>query len=94
VRGPVDAVNAGRLEPPVVVVLEGAARQGVEQRDEEGLRVVHAPRSGDDTIAEVATDAMVEGYAVMVVTDDRELQGRVRQVGCDVVGPRWLLDRM
>jgi predicted RNA-binding protein with PIN domain len=92
--GLLDAIDAGRLEPPVIVVLEGAARQGVEQRDQNGLRVVHAGRSGDDAITEVAAEVTAQGHAVTVVTADRELRGRLRQLGCDVVGPRWLLDRV
>jgi hypothetical protein len=30
----------------------------------------------------------------MVVTADRGLRDRVSQVGADVCGPRWLLDRI
>lgn len=92
--GLVDAINAGRLEPPVVVVLEGAARQGVGEREQNGLRVVHAPRSGDDTIAGLVAQPVADGQTVTVVTADRELRDRARRVGCDVVGPRWLLDRV
>src|SRR3954452_19759092 len=62
--GLVDAIDAGRLEPPVVVVLEGAARQGVGESEQNGLRVVHARRSGDDTIAEVAAEAAAGGRPV------------------------------
>lgn len=91
--GLVDAIHAGRLEPPVVVVLEGAARQGVGEREQNGLRVVHAPRSGDDTIAGAVAQAVADGQTVAVVTADRELRGGARRVGCDVVGPRWLHDR-
>jgi hypothetical protein len=93
-RGLAEAVDAGRLEPPLVVVLEGAARQGVEEGKQNGLRVVHAPRSGDDTIAELVAQAVADGQTVTVITADRELQERARQVGGDVVGPRWLLDRV
>lgn len=93
-RGLTDAVDAGRLGLPVVVVLEGAARRGVAEGERNGLRVVHAARSGDDTIAALAAQAAADGQAVTVVTADRELRDRTRQVGCDVVGPRWLLDRM
>ncbi|MDP9220810.1 MAG: NYN domain-containing protein [Actinomycetota bacterium] len=92
--GLVDAINAGRLKPPVVVVLEGAARQGVGEHEQNGLRVVHAPRSGDDTIAGVVAQAVADGQAVTVVTADRELRDRARRVGSEVVGPRWLLDRV
>jgi hypothetical protein len=90
----VDAIDAGRLEPPVVVVLEGAARRGVGEGERDGLRVVHAPRSGDDTIAALVEQAAADGQTVTVVTADRELRERARQVGGDVLGPRWLLDRV
>jgi hypothetical protein len=44
-------VVAGRLEPPVTVVLEGRFRAGAEESDLDGVAVVHAPGEGDDTIA-------------------------------------------
>jgi len=31
---------------------------------------------------------------VVVVTADRELVERVRSIGADVRGPRWMLDRL
>jgi len=89
-----DAIDAGRLEPPVVVVVEGAARRGVAELDRNGLRVVHAPGSGDDTVAALVAEAAADQQAVTVVTADRELRDRARQAGGDVVGPRWLLDRV
>jgi hypothetical protein len=93
-RSLVDAIDAGHLEPPVVVVLEGAARQGVVESEQHGLRVVHAPRNGDDTIAHLVTQAAADGQPVTVITADRELRERAQRVGGDVVGPRWLLDRV
>ncbi|SHM32307.1 hypothetical protein SAMN05443668_101300 [Cryptosporangium aurantiacum] len=66
----------------VVLVVEGAAR-GVTGVD--GVEVVSAPGSGDDTIVEVAASA--DG-PVWVVTADRALRERVRAVGAHVVGPR------
>ena len=84
------SVKAGRLEPPVTVVLEGRARAGADEADEEGVEVVHAPAEGDDTIVEIA-DANRE---VVVVTADRELAERVRAAHFEVVGPSWLLDRL
>ena len=83
------AVADGRLDAPVVVVLEGVARDGVPEDDEDGVRVVHAPGEGDETIAAAAAAG-----AVTVVSADRALAGRVRAAGGDVVGPRWLLDRL
>lgn len=86
------AVDAGRLSPPVTVVVEGAARAGVPKRGEGGVRIVHAGGSGDDAIVSVAEAAADAGESVTVVTADRELRGRVEAVGGDAVGPRWLLD--
>ena len=84
------SAKAGRLDPPVTVVLEGRARAGADEADEEGVKVVHAPAEGDDTIVEIA-DANRE---VVVVTADRELAERVRAAHVEVVGPSWLLDRL
>lgn len=88
------AVGAGRLPPPVVVVLEGASRQGAAEGDHDALRIVHAPRSGDDAIVSLVVEAADSGAAVTVVTADRELRDRTLHAGGDVVGPRWLLDRL
>jgi YacP-like NYN domain len=88
-----DAIEVGRLHAPVVVVLEGAARRGVDEREHGGLRVVHAAGSGDDTITELVAQGAGDGHHVTVVTADRELRDRARQLGGDVVGPTWLLER-
>ena len=83
-------VSGGGLEAPVVVVLEGQARAGADEGDEGGVEVVHAAGEGDDTIAAVA-----EAHpGATVVTADRALAERVRAAGGEVVGPRWLLDRL
>lgn len=66
---------------PVTVVLEGAARDGVAEGAVGPVHVLHAPGSGDDTIAALA------GTGVTVVTADRGLAERVRAAGGDVVGP-------
>jgi len=55
------------------------------------VAVVHAPGAGDDTIVDVAAGATGE---VVVVTADRGLAARVRAAGGDVIGPRWLLERL
>lgn len=84
------AVAGGRLDPPVALVLEGRARAGVGETDAGGVRVVHAPGSGDDTIATIAGATP----AAVVITADRGLAGRVRAAGATVLGPGWLLDRL
>ena len=83
-------VAAGALEQPVTIVLEGQFRRGAAESAADGVAVVHAPGEGDDTIAAIAA---THGK-VVVVTADRELAERVRATGAEVVGPRWLLDRL
>jgi hypothetical protein len=79
------------FDEPVVVVLEGAARRGVEEGVAAEVRVVHARADGDDAIVDLARGAE---HAVTVVSADRGLASRVRALGADVVGPRWLLARL
>lgn len=76
---------------PVVVVLEGKARAGVTEGEADGVRVVHAAGEGDDTLVAVAERL---GGPVCLVSADRGLRERVREVGADVIGPSWLLDRL
>ena len=84
------AVEAGRLAAPVVVVLGGDARDGVEEGESGGVTVVHAPASGDDMIVALASDATGE---VTLVSADRELRRRVEAGGAGVAGPGWFLAR-
>jgi hypothetical protein len=86
------AVADGRIPAPVEVVLvvEGAAR---ETEPVDGVRVVAAPRNGDDTIVELARAG---DEPVTVVTADRGLRDRVAATGARWVGPgalRHLLDQ-
>jgi hypothetical protein len=83
-------VTAGRLGPPVTIVLEGQARAGADEADVDGVEVVHAPGEGDDRIAAIAE----ANRDVVVVTADRELAERVRAANAEVVGPSWLLDQL
>ena len=83
-------MTAGRLRPPVTIVLEGRARAGADEVDVDGVEVVHAPGEGDDTIAAIAG----ANRDVVVVTADRELAERVRAADAEVVGPSWLLDQL
>ncbi|MEU9609123.1 NTP pyrophosphohydrolase [Streptomyces sp. NPDC048057] len=73
----------GPLE--VVLVVEGAAR-GVTPVD--GVRIEEASGSGDDLIAELASEAGREGRACAVVTADRGLRARVAVTGATHLGPR------
>ena len=82
---------SGRLPTPVVVVVEGQARTGVREGVAEGVEVVHAPESGDDTLAAVVKAAP---EPVLLVSADRGLRTRVEHLGAQVVGPSWIWDRL
>lgn len=83
------AIDAGRISEPVVVVLEGKARQGVASGMAGGLTVSHAVASGDDTLVDVV--AAATETTVTLVTADRELRRRAEALGAAVKGPSWLL---
>jgi hypothetical protein len=87
--------RAARLLQPVrwVVVLEGAAKAGTAETTDSPLAVVHAPGSGDDTIAEQAAGlaAAHPDLPLGVVTADRGLQARL-PAGTQLIGPRTLRD--
>jgi hypothetical protein len=85
------AAVAGRLEPPIVVVLEGQARRGADAGVADGVTVVHAAHGGDDTLVAAAADAAAP---VTLVSADRELGRRVEALGAEVTRPGWLLDRL
>jgi rRNA-processing protein FCF1 len=85
------ASAAGELPQPVVMVVEGAARRGVEEGGADGVEIVHASGEGDDTLAAIATAAT---EPVILVSADRGLRHRIRRPGVEVFGPGWLLDRL
>lgn len=85
------ASAAGELPQPVVMVVEGAARRGVDEGVADGVEIVYAPGEGDDTLAALAAAAT---EPVILVSADRGLRDRVRRPGVEVVGPSWLLDRL
>jgi 8-oxo-dGTP pyrophosphatase MutT (NUDIX family) len=75
--------------PRVVLVVEGQAR-GVEPVP--GVQVVSAETDGDSKIVEVTASARTRpDDHVVVVTADRELRGRVTDLGASVMGPGTLL---
>ena len=82
------AVGSGRLSVPVVVVLEGKARDGVLAGVTGGVTVLHAAGSGDDMLTDLASDSSDQ---VTLVTADRGLRQRAEALGAKVVGPGWLL---
>ena len=77
---------AGERVDEVVVVLEGKARSGHPPTRSGPVRVVHAAGSGDDALAALCAPGAV------LVTADRELQGRARSAGADVLAPSRLLE--
>lgn len=85
------ALDDGRLQGPVVVVLEGRARPASPPATEGSLEVVHAPGSGDDRIVELVEQAAAGGAVPTVVTADRELIRRVHSRGARAQGPRDFL---
>lgn len=96
VEGVRTGVAQGRLRGPVVVVLEGTARQGASCGTAEGVTVVHAEAGGDDALVAVVAEAAAASVAgrVVLVTADRGLRRRAEALGAEVVGPRWLLGRL
>ena len=80
----------------IVLVLEGAARQGNPAGQDGRLRTVHAKGSGDDAIVEavMAQVDVSDGRDVTVVTADRVLRQRVEAAGATSVSPSWLLDQL
>jgi hypothetical protein len=78
----------------VVLVLEGAAKQGVPAGREGRVLALHAAGSGDDAIVEVARSRTEDGWDVTVVTADRGLQARVEAVAATVARPSWLLGQL
>lgn len=85
------AAEADRFAEPVVVVLEGVARSGVEEGIANDVRVLHAPRSGDDMLIAVATDATGQ---VTLVSADRALRQRAEALGARVASPGWFIDQL
>ncbi|MGI8869958.1 MAG: NUDIX domain-containing protein [Mycobacteriales bacterium] len=75
--------------PRISLVVEGRAR---DLAATDGVDVVPAPGSGDDTIVGIAGTPAAP--VRIVVTADRKLRERVRAAGAHVTGPRWLLDRL
>jgi hypothetical protein len=95
VEGAARSVAAGRAAGQVPVSpggedgRRGPAREPGAARG--AVRVIAAPGSGDDTIAEVAAD--LAGRR-LVVTADRELRARCEVAGASVTGPSWLLGQI
>jgi hypothetical protein len=83
------STGSAQLTQPVVVVLEGKARDGVQPGVADGVTVLHAPGSGDDTLLTVAADATDR---VTLVSADRELCQQAEALGAQVARPAWLIN--
>lgn len=90
-------LDAERVWPRLVCVIEGAARAPalVDAPHGRRIQVDAATGSGDDRIVEVVAEARRRhpDAPVLVASSDRELRGRVSDLGADVVGSRTLLER-
>jgi rRNA-processing protein FCF1 len=75
----------------VVAVVEGQARDVAAP--EAAVRVVRAPRSGDDAVVECAEGLSARGIPMLVVTADRGLRDRL-PAGVPATGPGWLLTQL
>ena len=71
----------------LVAVVEGRAR---EVEAPPGVRLVRAAGSGDDALADLATELAEEDDDLLVVTADRGLRERLPRTA-RVAGPGWLL---
>lgn len=69
-------------------VLEGDARSADEAAGP--IEIVRASGSGDDSIVAEAAALAAEGWAVTVVTSDRELRARVQELGAGTRPAGWL----
>jgi 8-oxo-dGTP diphosphatase len=95
IRAPAAGPDAAAAEAGPDAAAAAAAEAGPDTQDAEDakagrIRVVEAPRSGDDTIVALVRELNML-RAVVVVTADRELGDRCRAAGATVLGPGWLL---
>ena len=90
------------FSPPteVELILDGHAGRSPQGKVAPGLVVVFTKgRPADVVIGERVSEAFralgpVDSYAVVVVTDDREVRGHARHNGVRVEGTAWLGDRL
>jgi predicted RNA-binding protein with PIN domain len=81
----------------VTLVLDGRPLDDMPEGTRDGVQVVYARRRGrdaaDDRIVELVR-GLDEPAAVTVVTSDRELASRVRELGAAVISAGALLKRL
>lgn len=85
------ATTTGR---PIMAVVDGDPSERLPDDTQDGVEVMHGGRgrdAADDRIVEVLA---ARGQSALVVTADRDLRARVRDLGADVVGPSALLARL
>ena len=84
----------GVLDDPVTVVFDG---RPFDVQDAGDIEVRFASRAGrnaaDDDIAELVAE-LTDPSEVVVVTSDRELVGRVREHGVEVMGAKKFRERL
>ena len=84
-------------EDEVVVVLDGRPLDDLPEGEHDGVRVLYARRSGrdaaDDRIVELLED-LDDAGDVTVVTSDRDLRARARELGATVTGAGGFLTRL
>jgi len=79
---------------PILIVFDGPPPDA--GLDRAGVVVMHAGsgRSADDAIVDRVAEQSREGSTPMVVTSDRVLAQRVREIGAAVTPSRRFLDRL
>lgn len=86
-----------RQEESLVLVLEGEARRAAAEVDCScGVRVLHAPGSGDDRIVTLISETVCAGDArqITVVTADRLLRLRAEGLGAGAESARAFRERL
>jgi hypothetical protein len=84
----------------VELILDGHAGRSPQGKVAPGLAVVFTKgRTADEVIGERVSEAFralgpIDSYAVVVVTDDREVRAHARYNGVRVEGTAWLGDRL
>jgi hypothetical protein len=84
----------------VELILDGHAGRSPQGKVAPGLGVVFTKgRTADEVIGERVSEAFralgpIDSYAVVVVTDDREVRAHARYNGVRVEGTAWLGDRL
>ena len=76
----------------VLVFFDGAPVAGMPSPNR--VEVRYATRRGRDAADDDIAAYAAEHPGVRVVTSDAELSRRVREAGGEVLGARWLLDRL